>query len=369
MKNLRKLLKRESILFIALLLAISSMYFNPPSQEYLTYINWRVIILLFCLMAVISGWKYSGLFPFLSQILLKYAPKTRIIFGILIGLCFFSAALITNDVTLLIFVPLTCQIWQNQSEKLLIKLIVLETIAANLGSLLTPVGNPKNLFIYDFYQISIGQFFQMLLPTWLSALALLGLSLFLIKNTQLTSKFTSKEIQLNHHIVLKYLVLFFICLLTVVQIMPVLLCLCIIVGVLLITDRPLFKEIDYSLLLTFICFFIFVGNISTLDTLQNWVASIVQGRVFWVSLLLCQIINDVPTTIMLASFTQDAKSLLLGTNLGGLGTLTASMASLISYKIYIQRKQAPKGRYILEFTLLNFIFLSLLACFTYAFYL
>ncbi|MCQ2560150.1 MAG: anion permease, partial [Clostridia bacterium] len=329
----------------------------------------QVIILLFCLMSVISGWKHSGLFPFLSQLLLKYAPKTRPVFAILIGLCFFSATLITNDVTLLIFVPLTCQLWQDQSERVLIKLIVLETIAANLGSLLTPVGNPKNLFIYDFYQMSIGEFFQITLPIWILSLVLLGLSLFFIQNTPLTQQVSPKPIQLNRRILLKYLFLFLICLLTVVKLIPALLCLGIIAAVLLATDRPLFKEIDYSLLLTFICFFIFVENMAALNTVQNWVLGILQGRVFWVGLLLSQIINDIPTTIMLASFTQESKSLLLGTNLGGLGTLIASMASLISYKIYIQRKNVQKGWFLLIFTSFNFIFLFILAFLTYYFYL
>ncbi len=367
MKNLISSLityiKKEAVLCIAGLAAIITMFFVPPNPHYLAYIDFRVLGLLFCLMAVVSGFNNTGVFVLLSERLLMRVANTRSIALVLILLSFFSSMWITNDVALITFVPFAILILSmtGHTEQLL-QIVVLQTIAANLGSMLTPVGNPQNLFLYSEYNITITDFIGITLPYTLISLLLIWIaSLFIPKkhisftlsNIQKTDKHKPYSIAL-------YSGLFLVCLACVLRLINDWITLLIVLISILIADRSIFKKIDYSLLLTFVCFFVFVGNLSNIPVIKDFIATLLMGREFLVSILASQVISNVPAAILLSAFSSDYKAMILGTNLGGLGTLVASLASLISYKLYSKTTGASSSRYLGVFTLYNLAFLLLL---------
>ena len=255
---------------------------------------------------------------------------------------------------------------------LLIPVVVLQTIAANLGSMLTPVGNPQNLFLYSYYRLALGEFLALTFPAAAISFILLGALLFFIKKKPLSNAMPENgpvasvaEPQTpagrRSFFLLLYSVLFLICLGCVNRWIEYRLTLLLVLGGVLAFDRSILKKVDYGLLLTFLFFFIFVGNISRLPGIKEFLAEVMQGRELWVSLLTSQIISNVPAAVLLAPFSGAFKSLILGTNIGGLGTLIASLASLISYKIYCRSAGASPGRYLAVFTLFNLLFLAVIA--------
>lgn len=349
----------ETVLAIAALAALLSMAAAPPSPAYAGYIDLPVLVLLFCLMAVVAGLKRTGVFALLSGEALKHTHGIRTLAVTLVSICFFTSMFITNDVALLTFVPLTIGLMDRTGDNTLIFTVVMETVAANLGSLLTPVGNPQNLFLFTYYNMELGEFLRLMLPLGLvSFLLIMGLMLCM-KNQPLPLP-EMADAPLNKKLALLYGVLFVICLLTVVDVIHYGICLLILLPTLLIADRSVLKEVDYSLLLTFVCFFIFVGNLASLPAVKEQISFWLNGRVMLASALMSQIISNVPAAVMLASFTGDAESLLLGVDIGGLGTLVASLASLISFKAYGKAPHAHKGRYLLIFTGINAALLLLL---------
>ena len=368
MTKLKSFLKSETVLIISFLAVIVSMFFVKPSVKYISYIDFRVLALLFCLMAVVSGFQKIGVFKILSQQFITRAKNTRSLCIILVLLCFFSAILITNDVALIAFVPFGIMVLTLTSEtEYIIPIIVLQTIAANLGSMLTPIGNPQNLYLYNYYNISVLEFIKISLPiTILALLLIIILTLFLKKKT-IDFKIQNKiKISSKKQLII-YLLLFALCLATVFRIINYLITLLIIILALLFVDRKLFKEIDYGLLGTFICFFIFVGNIGNISTVQNAIEKAIQGRELISAVILSQFISNVPAAVLLSSFTDNSKGLILGSNIGGLGTLIASLASLISFKIYIKSENSKPVKYILLFSLLSLLLLAILLFFCYFF--
>ncbi|MBR7114118.1 MAG: anion permease [Firmicutes bacterium] len=356
-------LKNNTVLAVAALLAAASVCLTPPSAAYLGYVDWHVLALLFCLMAVVVGLRRSGGLDHLSRYLLSKVKSTRALVLVLMLLSFFSAQLLTNDVALLTFVPLAVAMIDGKKQPgLLIDVIVLQTMAANLGSMITPVGNPQNLFLFSYYGMGIGDFLRLTLPIGLLCLGFLLAIIFIHPwpHLQLQSQQDTPATPLDRHSLIAYLALFALCLLAVVKLIPWQLMLAAVLLSLLIFDRRVLKEVDYALLLTFLCFFIFVGNVAAWPAAHHFIATILQGRVLLVSALLSQLISNVPAAVMLASFTQESTALLLGVNIGGLGTLVASLASLISYRLYCGEAQAQPGRYLKVFTAYNFSGLALL---------
>ncbi len=356
-------IKAEAVLCISGLAAIITMFFVPPSMDYISYIDFRMLSLLLCLMAVVAGFNKTGVFLLLSEKLLMQVANVRSISYVLVGLCFFASMWITNDVALITFVPFAILILtMTGQEKYMIRIIVLQTIAANLGSMLTPVGNPQNLFLYSYYNIPIAEFFQITLPYTLFSLLLLWITITFIPKEHISftltdNKKTDRQRPLK---VLLYSGLFLVCLACVLRLIDYRITLILVLMNILIFDRTVLKKLDYSLLLTFVCFFIFVGNIGNLSILRKLLAALLQGRELPVTLLASQIISNVPSAVLLSAFTGDYNAVLLGANLGGLGTLVASLASLISYKFYSKTEAADGKRYLLCFTLYNAAFLAAL---------
>lgn len=362
LKNMMSFLKKEIVLTISGILAIISCFFVLPDAEYIGYIDFHTILILFCLMAVMAGLKDIGVFQSVGESLLKKFHSERGIVIILVFLCFISSMFITNDVALITFVPLALLIMtMAKMESALCMVITLMTIAANLGSMLTPIGNPQNLYLYSTSGMSLFSFLKLMLPYTCVAGVLLLICIF--------AKYHSKEIHfelpvrrslLNKKRIAYYVVLFIFCLLAVAKIMPIGLLFILIFFAVFADNRKLLLKIDYSLLATFAFFFIFIGNMGRFPIFRDFLSSILEGQELLVAVLSSQVISNVPAALLLSGFTDKWTALIVGTNLGGLGTLIASMASLISYKQLAQNYPDKKGKYMVMFSLWNIIFLVVL---------
>lgn len=361
MHQLKKWLQSETVLACSALLALLSLVLNPPTKTILTYIDLRVLALLFSLMAVIAGLQATGSLQILSNKLLQHVTNTRSLTYILIMISFFSSMLITNDVALITFVPFTIIVLgQTKQQRLMALIIVLETIAANLGSMLTPVGNPQNLYLYSHYQLSLTEFFQITFPLVLASFLLLSLITLTVKATSLTLNLETMSHLTSKNCFVFYCILFILALGTVFRLIDYRLSFMLILGSILLRDWKLLLKVDYGLLATFFCFFIFVGNLSEITIIRTWIDTIIDGQETLAAIILSQVISNVPATLLLSGFTADYRSLIIGTNLGGLGTLIASLASLISYKFYIQTSAAKPLNYLGLFTFWNLVILLIL---------
>lgn len=348
-------LKKEKVLSIALVLGIVSSFFIRPDRKYLDYIDMRVLALLFCLMLLVKGYQSIGLLDLLIVKIFGRVSSVRSMCRTLILICFFLSMIMTNDVSLITFVPFgILALKRCGQEKLTIRVVVLQTIAANLGSMLTPIGNPQNLYLFSVSGMSAAAFFRTMLPLAACSLALLmGATFFLpdgvvrMQAEHMTGTLPKKETDI-------YSLLFILNLLVVFRVISWVPAITItVLAVLLIHRRYLLREVDYALLLTFVGFFVFVRNLGRVPAVSAALARILNGREILVSALFSQFLSNVPAALLLSGFTENFPGLLVGTNVGGLGTLIASMASLISYKQYANSENAEKGRYLITFTLYN----------------
>lgn len=353
--------RREPVLVISFFCAVASMFWVPPSSAYGAYFDWKVLSLLFCLMAVVAGLQECNVFAVFCQKLLIGRKRMGLLSLILVLLPFFASMLITNDVALITFVPFTIVVLSMiQRRQYLIYLIVLQTIAANLGSMATPVGNPQSLFLYEKFHLSVGDYFRLMLPFALVSLVCLAAAALLVKNETIQVEFSAREALQHPRKLCLFCGLFALSLLCVFRVLPYPWALGAVVLALLLWDRPLFSRIDYGLLLTFLCFFVFAGNMGNIGAVREFLNSLLERSAMLTSLLASQVISNVPAAVLLSGFTQDARGLLVGTNLGGLGTLIASLASLISFRYYLCLEEAKPLRYLGVFTGLNLAGLTVL---------
>ncbi len=361
-------IKREAVFSIAFVAAFLSAFFNPPSLSWIEAIDFRTLALLFSLMGVSEGLKESGLFDSAGGMLIRKAGNTRLLSFSLLLIVFISSMFFTNDVSLLMFVPFTIMLFdkENIEEKYVIRLVVLETIAANLGSMTTPVGNPQNLYICSYFDVGAGPFFRTILPYSLLSALLIAICFVLFLSSKRDVSSEEREIRtMDRAKTIVYLAFLLIALLSVFRVInwPVLFIVEFLF--LLIADRKILKRIDYILLFTFVCFFIFSENIRNIDAVRNLIEKPMAEHPIAVSALVSQIISNVPAAILLSPFSVDFKGVLIGTDIGGLGTPVASLASLISMKIYFGRQKSQKGRYMAVFIAMNFMLLILLALFAW----
>lgn len=358
-----KFIKKEIVLITAALFAAITMFVVPPNTKYIDYIDFSVLAILFCLMAVVAGFIRSGLFDYMSYKLLDKTDSVKIISAVLTGLCFFSAMLITNDVALITFVPLTITVLRGISQKGLIFIITLETVAANLGSMLTPIGNPQNLYIYSFYNMDLQEFIGIVFPVCAVSFILITVTLAFGGKKHVDREHINPK-RINKKLLVLYFCLFILSAVTVLRIVDYKICFIFTAVSLLVLDRKVLTKVDYSLLGTFLAFFIFVGNLGNITIIKETLSDIVTGREFITGVAASQIISNVPAAVMLSGFTANARELLLGVNVGGLGTLVASLASLISYKLYIKIENAKPLLYLGIFTAVNIFMLAILVGFT-----
>ena len=364
MKNLIEFIKKETVFCVSFALALISFFLVKPSIDCISGIDFRVLSLLFSLMAVVAGLQKILVFRRIGNSLLGRLKSTRPLYLLLVYLCFFSSMFLTNDVALITFVPFAILLLPmvDKTEKLIV-VVVLQTIAANLGSMLTPLGNPQNLYLYTVSGMNLVEFVMMMLPLWLLSLVLVTLPILVMKNEPITNVEASRLPARRRDFEFIYGLLFLLCLLTVVDVLPYQILLAVIILVIFISDRSVLGSVDYMLLLTFVCFFLFIYNMKQIPEVVAWLSSIVEGRVFLVGVLTSQIISNVPAALLLSGFTNDFKALTLAVDAGGLGTLIASLASLISFKLYSSYTGAKKGKYFAVFTIYNMIYLIIVIAF------
>ena len=399
MKKILYFIKKETVLSIAVVLAVISVFFVAPDREYISYIDFRTLAILFCLMSIVAGLRNIGVFDKLAERLLAKVHGIGGVTVILVCLCFFMSMFITNDVSLITFVPFTIILMKklnpDTDSKWMLKVIVMQTIAANLGSMLTPLGNPQNLYLYGKAGIGIAEFLKIMLPYTVCAFALLmawiGLASMVRKRkishdgkTEIEqnkgfdsaedkastkrqkdplgasgSKWGKKDAEWIEKFT-AYLILFVISLLAVSHILPYGVPFALVFFYLLLRDRKILTQVDYSLLCIFIALFIFIGNLGRIPAFSQLLSDILTGREVVTSVIASQVMSNVPAAILLSGFTDHIRELVIGTNLGGLGTLIASMASLISFKYVAREDRSFRGRYFLEFTVANVIFLFIM---------
>lgn len=358
--RIKEFLKSEAVLIISFALAVISAFFVTPDMQYIEYIDFKTLGLLFCLMAVVAGLNAQGIFDKMAVALLKKVGSVRSLCLTLTMLCFFSSMVITNDVALITFVPFTILVLRlcNREDKLIF-LVTAQTVAANLGSMLTPIGNPQNLYLFSAYDMELGDFVLTLLPYGVLSLVMLCVCCLLTGGDRLDNLQINKEIQkpkITNCII--YAMLFILALLTVLRVVDFVVTLCVTAVAVLVFDIKNFKRIDYSLLLTFVFLFVFIGNLGRIDAVSQFLQSIIAGREVAVGILASQVFSNVPAALLLSGFTDNANGLLVGVNLGGLGTLIASMASLISFK-FVAKENVGTAKYIAVFSVVNIIFLAL----------
>ena len=365
MKKIISFMKKETVLTIATLLAVVSAFFVKPDRQYIGYIDFRTLGILFGLMVIMQGFQRTGLFDRIGKSLLQKTGKLWQLILVLVMLCFFFSMLITNDVSLLTFVPFSILVLKKcGQEQAMIPTVILQTVAANLGSMLTPIGNPQNLYLYGLMDCSIPEFMGILLPYTVMTFVLLLLSLLCIrgKGQEISCRMEEgTEIkQSRKHRNLIYGLLFLLALLVVARILPYGVLVTAVFLYTIFFDREALKGADYALLVTFVSFFILIGNLGRISLIREALERFVSGREILTGVLASQVISNVPAAVLLSGFTENYRDLLVGVNLGGLGTLIASMASLISFKLYTKCYKENRGRYLRWFTLVNIIYLFLL---------
>ena len=356
-EKVRDFMKKEAVLCIAIGLAVLSVFWQPVDKNYLGYIDWNTLMLLFCLMAAMAGFQRLGIFQKIGDFLLEAVKNTRSLLLILCFLPFFFSMLITNDVALITFVPFGMIVLQMcKKERFVISLVVLQTIAANMGSSLTPVGNPQNLYLYSQSGAAVGDFLLWMLPYTLVTGICIGLAVLFQKKEKVEYRHQKSNAvwgKKRKFYFVSYVVMFLCCLASVSKILPPMALFFLVLVFLLVADRKILCCIDYALLGTFVAFFIFIGNLGRVPAFRDFFAGILTGHETLAGVVSSQVISNVPAALLLSGFTDKWESLVIGTNLGGLGTLIASMASLISYKQIVRQYPVLKGRYFLYFTLGN----------------
>ena len=360
-----KFFKQEAVLCIAAVCAVVTMLLVPPDGAYVSYIDLRVLCLLLCLMAVVEGFQSCGAFQWLTVQMLKKGNGGRGLAVALVLLPFFSSMLVTNDVALLTFVPFTLLLLEHIGcRNAIVPVLVLQTIAANLGSMATPVGNPQNLYLYAAYSLSAGEFFGAVLPLTALSLVCLILAALPVLPKELPAPELGREVLESPKKLAAYGILFVLCLLTVFRVIPYGILTVIVLGAMAVMSPKLLARLDYGLLATFVCFFVVSGNLGRIEAVQSFLRGLLDQSALLTAVLTSQVISNVPAAVLLSGFTDRWELLLQGVNIGGLGTPIASLASLITLKQYLRSKGARPGRFLMVFTVGNIVGLAILLGFT-----
>ena len=365
--SLISILKKETVLSIAVILAMISMFAVHPDKRYLEYIDFRTICILFALMVIVAAFKSVDFFVVLADKLTGAVKKKCTLALVLVLLCFFASMLITNDVALITFVPFGIIVFgklpEGEKRSWIIRVVIMETIAANLGSMLTPIGNPQNLYLFGISGMNITDFLELMLPYAVVSLVLLLVWIAISGLKEIKPIGSVGSMQKNKEILIVYLALFMVMLLVVGRIVPYQVAFIMVLLYTAIRQRKLLRDVDYSLLGTFAALFIFIGNLGRIPALAGFIEKIMAGHEVQCAVAASQVMSNVPAAILLSGFTGNIRALIVGTNLGGLGTLIASMASLISFRYIAREDRSMKGSYFLWFTLANIIFLLILMIF------
>ena len=352
--------KKNVVFCIAAIAAIVTCFFVPPDREYLTYFDWKTLSCLFLTLAVVCALRCIKFFTILARKLVRLAGNLRSLFLLLIVITFIGSMIIANDMALITFLPLGYfALSVAKQEKYIAYLFVLQNISANLGGMLTPFGNPQNLYLYSYFSIPTGEFMAIMLPLFLLAITMLAVACIPVKPIKFNINERSGD-RLNVKKTVLYCVLFAISILIVFRIVPFWLGLLVIPVVLYFCERDSLFMVDYGLLGTFFFFFIFAGNLSRIDAINSFLSELLSKDTLLVSVFSCQFISNVPSAILLSRFTTDYPALLMGVNIGGTGTLIASLASLITFSEFKLLHPEETKKYLGLFTAINAIFLVIM---------
>ncbi len=365
--GLGSLVKKNVVMVVALVAAAITCFFVPPDKEYLGYFDFKTLTCLFCVLAVVCALKNVQFFYILARKIVQVFKNTRVCILALVYITFLGSMLIANDMALLTFLPLGMFVLTSTGKgKHMAFTFIMQNIAANLGGMLTPFGNPQNLYLYTKFEIPNLEFMRIMAPPFLLAVVLItACCIFFVKPEPLQLKEEAVTIPAARTAV--YLVLFALAIAIVFRGIPYQLGLVAIPAVLIFMDRKALKMVDYPLLLTFVFFFVFSGNMARIDGVRQLFSWLLEKSTLLFSVVSCQVISNVPSAILLSQFTDNYRELLLGVNIGGVGTLIASLASLITFREYTKRNKGKTGYYMLLFTVFNFAFLLILAGFMMAF--
>ena len=368
LKKIISYAKKDLMFSISFLCAAASFLFSDFTINFIQFIDFKVLCMLASLMAVVKGLESCNLFAVLANKLMMRCNNLRTLTSVLVLLPFFVAMAVTNDVALLTLVPFSIYTLKAQNrEDLICRTVILEAISANLGSMATPVGNPQNLFLYSFYNLGAVKFFNAVLPVTAASFIIILLMTFFVKAEPINNKKSQAEPILDCKKLCFFLILFALCLLSVFSVVNYIAATAIVVIIIFVVMPKAILKVDYTLIATFICFFIFSGNIGQITFVKEFLQGILSKNTLIFSVLTSQIISNVPAAVLLSTFTSDWKALLLGVNIGGLGTPIASLASVIAIKYYYADCSTVKKGFICKFMLLNIIVLAILSIFTFVF--
>ena len=355
--------KQNTVMLIALLAAIVTSCIVPPDKEYIGYFDFKTLTCLFCVLAVVCALKNIKFFYILALKIVQVFKNARISVLALVYITFIGSMLIANDMALLTFLPLGYLVLTTTGKrKYMAVTFILQNIAANLGGMLTPFGNPQNLYLYTKFEIPTLEFMSIMAPPFLLSILLITLCCIIFVKPE-PLELQKEEVKLDPKRTVLYLILFALSIIIVFRVIPYWIGLIIIPVVLLIVDRKALLMVDYSLLLTFVFFFIFAGNMARIDAVRNVFSGLLEKNTLLVSVFSCQIISNVPSAILLSQFTGNYRDLLVGVNIGGVGTLISSLASLITFREYVKLNPGKGKFYVLVFSLFNFAFLFILTGF------
>ena len=366
-REVRGFIKKNVVMVIAMIAAAITCFLVPPDREYLDYFDVKTLTCLFCVLAVVCALKNINFFYVLAKKLIRVFRNARVCILALVYITFIGSMLIANDMALLTFLPLGTYVLTTTGKgKYMAFTFIMQNIAANLGGMLTPFGNPQNLYLYTKFQIPTMEFMGIMAAPFALAIALITLScIIFVKPEPFALKDEKVSLPAGRSIV--YLLLFILAIAIVFRGIPYMVGLVVIPAALLVLDRKALKMVDYPLLLTFVFFFVFSGNMARIDEVRSVFSFLLEKNTLLVSALSCQVISNVPSAILLSQFTANYKHLLLGVNIGGVGTLIASLASLITFREYSKLNKGKTGHYMLMFTAFNFAFLIILAAFSMLF--
>lgn len=356
-------IKKNPVLTIAFFAALITCFFVPVDKEYIGYFDFKTLTCLFCVLAVVCALKNINFFYVLARKIVELFRNARVAILALVYITFIGSMLIANDMALLTFLPLGYYVLHTtQKEKYMAFTFIMQNIAANLGGMLTPFGNPQNLYLYSKFSIPTPEFMSIMLPPFVVSVALITVCcLVFVKPEKLL--LPSKKIYLSPKRTIAYLALFAFSILIVFRGIPYWAGLIVIPVAIGLLDYKALKAVDYGLLFTFVFFFIFSGNMSRIDVVRELFSTLLNKNTLLVSTASCQVISNVPTAILLSQFTDNYADLLVGVNIGGVGTLISSLASLITFREYNRHNEGKTLRYIGEFSLFNFSFLLILTSF------
>lgn len=354
--------QRNLVATIAFLAAVITAVFVPVDKKYIEYFDFKTLTCLFCVLAVVCALRNISFFYILARKIVITFKTARMCVLSLVYITFIGSMLIANDMALLTFLPLGYFVLsETGKEKYMAFTFVMQNIAANLGGMLTPFGNPQNLYLYTKFNIPTGEFISIMFPPFIISIILITVCCLFIKAEPLEIK--GESISLPKGRAGAYLILFAYSIAIVFRFIPFWTGLIIIPAALMILDRKALKDVDYSLLCTFFFFFIFAGNMARIDAVSVFLSGLLAKDTLLVSALSCQFISNVPSAILLSQFTQNYADLLVGVNIGGAGTLIASLASLITFIEYNIHYPKKTAYYLGIFSAFNFGFLAILLAF------